>query len=197
MGGARPWNRLLERVAREWNSLHHCFRQRWAFRQASEGRRGKCCPFCKYSESRAVGETVPSAAPGTRLRLRARCSGYSVGRRSPLEPATRKGSPGVEVSTGLLSTVMGAKFELRQASAGGNAARFSNTASSERLLRLAKHEQAKAHVSTCIVLAAVAQMAQPPGDDEVFPPAQRTKRTPRTLRSPPHAAPDFRYLGRH
>ena len=60
---------------------------------------------------------------------------------------------------------------------------------SERLLRVSKHEQAKVHVSTCIVLAAVAQMAlqkaQPPGDDEVCPPAQRTKRTPRTLRSPP------------
>ena len=36
--------------------------------------RTKCCPFCKYSESSAVGENVPSAAPGTRLRLRARCS---------------------------------------------------------------------------------------------------------------------------
>ena len=41
-----------------------------------------------------------------------------------MEPATRKGSPGVEFSTALLSTVMGAKFELRQASEGGNAARF-------------------------------------------------------------------------
>ena len=58
--------------------------------------RAKCCPFFKYGENSAVGETVPSAAPGTRLRLRARCSGYSVGRRSPLEPATRKDSPGVE-----------------------------------------------------------------------------------------------------
>ena len=70
---------------------------------------------------------MPSAAHGTRLRLRARCSGYSVGRRSPLELATRKGSPGVEFSTALLSTVMGAKLALRQASEGGNAARFSNT----------------------------------------------------------------------
>ena len=90
--------------------------------------RAKCCPFFKYGEHSAVGETVPSAAPGTRLRLRARCSGYSVGRRSPLEPATRKGSPGVEFSTALLSTVMGAKFEFRRASEGGNAARFANTA---------------------------------------------------------------------
>ena len=86
--------------------------------------KAKCCPFCKYSENSAVGETVPRAAPGTRLCLRARCSGYSVGRRSPLEPATRKGSPGVEFSTALLSTVMGAKFELRQASEAGKAARF-------------------------------------------------------------------------
>ena len=66
--------------------------------------RAKCCPFFKYGEHSAVGETVPSAAPGTRLRRRARCSGYSVGRRSPLEPATRKGSPGVEFSTALLLT---------------------------------------------------------------------------------------------
>ena len=26
LGGVRPWNRLLERVVREWNSPQHCFR---------------------------------------------------------------------------------------------------------------------------------------------------------------------------
>ena len=93
--------------------------------------KGETLPVLQIQRNSAVGETVPSAAPGTRLRLRARCSGYSAGRRSPLEPATRKGSqgsPGVEFSTALLSTVMGAKYEFRQASEGGNAARFPSTA---------------------------------------------------------------------
>ena len=91
-------------------------------------RKGEMLPVLQIQRNSAVGETVPSAAPGTRLRLRARCSGYSVGRRSPLEPATRKGSPGVEFSTAQLSIVMGTKYEFRQASEGGNAARFANTA---------------------------------------------------------------------
>ena len=47
----------------------------------------------------AVGETVPSVGAGTRLRLRAKCSGSNIGRRSPWGPATRKGCPGVESST--------------------------------------------------------------------------------------------------
>ena len=57
-------------------------------------RKGETLPVLQIQRNSAVGETVPSAAPGTRLRLRARCSGYCVGRRSPWEPATRKGSPG-------------------------------------------------------------------------------------------------------
>jgi len=57
-----------------------------------------CLSACEQCAS-AVGETVPSVGAGTRLRLRARCSGSNIGRRSPWVPATRKGSPGVESPT--------------------------------------------------------------------------------------------------
>ena len=46
----------------------------------------------------AVG-TVPSVGAGTRLRLRARCSGSNTGGHSPWGPATRKSRPGVESPT--------------------------------------------------------------------------------------------------
>ena len=59
---------------------------------------GICKDPCERRAS-AMGETVPGVGAGTRLRLRARCSGSNTGRRSPWGPATRKGRPGVESPT--------------------------------------------------------------------------------------------------
>ena len=68
-------------------------------RVSSELRRLPFWPICKERCERhasTVGETVPVVGGGTRLRLRARCSGSNTGRRSPWGPATRKVRPGVE-----------------------------------------------------------------------------------------------------
>jgi len=91
-------------------------------------------PICKERCERhasAVGETVPGVGAGTRLRLRARCSGSNTGRRSPWGPATRKGCPGVESPTASWAIV--ALFDNHWEAQ--NAARFSRALSGWRLWR--------------------------------------------------------------
>ena len=62
----------------------------WNFEVAPDGVRGLLVCVCEGCAS-DVGETVPSVGAGTRLRLRAMCSGSNIGRRSPLGTGNPKG----------------------------------------------------------------------------------------------------------
>ena len=80
LGGVRPWCRLPERVAREWNSPQHCFRLRWAQSMSSaRPPKGEMLPVLQIQRNSAWGRPCLALRPARALAFGQGVRGAALG----------------------------------------------------------------------------------------------------------------------